>query len=193
MKRLFPCKILLVLDDSEEAVLAAGAAVELCTQTGSELHVVAVGSVKAFHAAPEVSWEQGAWTALENEARDKAGRVLGEHVREIEEWGGDVAAEHLQIGQPVEEIIRLRERLGAGLVIIGDRSTGFVRKALTRSISEEIVRHASCDVLVMHEGRQASVGRRLRHRALSWLAASLAGTSSLEDENTVRGAACSHC
>jgi nucleotide-binding universal stress UspA family protein len=167
VKRFFPCKILLVVDDSEEAVLAAGAAVELCTQTGSELHAVAVGSVKAFHAAPEVAWEQGAWAALENEARVKAERVLGEHIREIEELGGDVAAEHLLVGQPVEEIIRLRERLGAGLVIIGDRKTGFLKKSLTRSISEEMVRLASCDVLVVHEGDYAGAGRRLRHRAYS--------------------------
>jgi nucleotide-binding universal stress UspA family protein len=63
MKRFFPCKILLVVDDSEGATLAAGAAVELSTQTGSELHVVAVGYLNTFYAAPEVAWDQGAWAA----------------------------------------------------------------------------------------------------------------------------------
>ena len=165
MKRFFPCRILLVLDDSEEAALAAEAAVEISTQTGSELHVAGVGSVKTFHAAPEVVWEQGAWTALENETRVKVGRVLGKQIRKIEEWGGEVAAEHLLIGQPVEEIIRLRERLGAGLVIIGDRETEFVKKSLTRGVGEELVRRASCDVLVVHGGQPA--GRRLRARSLN--------------------------
>jgi nucleotide-binding universal stress UspA family protein len=167
MKRFFPCKILLLLDDSEEADSATGAAVELSRQTGSELHVVAVGNVKAFHTAPEIAWEQGSWAALENEARSKAGRVLGEHIRKIEEWGGEVAAEHLLIGQPAEEIIRLREQLGAGLVIIGGRKTGFVKKTLTRSVGEEIVRNASCDVLVVHDGRSESARRRLRLGAYS--------------------------
>ena len=165
MRRLLPCKILLVLDDSEEAGLAAGAAVELCSRSGSELHVVAVGYVKAFHAAPEVAWEQGAWAALENEARLRAGKALGEHIREIEELGGNVAAEHLLIGQAAEEIIRLSEHLGAGLVILGERETGFVEKALTRSVGEEMVRHASCDVLVVHGGQSA--GRRRRRGAYS--------------------------
>lgn len=167
MKRLFPCKILLGVDDSEESTLAAAAAVELSMQTGSELHVAAVGSVKAFHAAPEVVWERGAWSAIEDEARARAKRVLGRHIREIEESGGDVAAEHLLIGQPVDEIIRLRERLGAGLVIIGDRKPGLVKRSLTRSISEEIVRLASCDVLVVHDIDYAGGGRRLHHRAYS--------------------------
>lgn len=167
MKRFFPCKILLLLDDSEAADSAAGAAVELSRRTGSELHVVTVGYVKAFHAAPEIAWEQGAWATLESEARGKAGRVLGEHIAKIEELGGKVAAEHLLIGQPAEEIVRLREQLGAALVIIGGRKTGFVKKALTRSVGEEIVRNASCDVLVVHDGRSESAGRRLRHRAYS--------------------------
>lgn len=114
MKCFFPCSILLVVDGSEEATHAAEAAVEISTRTGSELHVVAVGRVRAFHAAPEVVREQGAWAALENETRAEAGRVLGEHIRKIEECGGEVAAEHLLVGQPVEEIIRLRELLGAG-------------------------------------------------------------------------------
>ncbi len=165
MKRFFPCKILLVVDGSEEAALAAEAAVEISTQTGSGLHVVAVGCVKAFHAAPEVVWEQGAWTAIENEARAEAGRVLGEQVRKIEEWGGEVTSEHLLVGQPVEQILRLRELLGAGLVIIGERDAGFVKRSLTRSVGEELVRRASCDVFVVHGGAPAGDGLRRRARS----------------------------
>jgi nucleotide-binding universal stress UspA family protein len=113
-----------------------------------------------------VVWEQGAWATLENETRAEAGRVLGEHIRKIEECRGEVAAEHLLVGQPVEEIIRLRELLGAGLVIVGDRETGFVERSLTKSVGEEMVRRASCDVLVVHGGRPAG-GLRLRRRVRS--------------------------
>src|SRR5215213_2117510 len=102
------------------------------------------------------------------EARGRAGRVLGEHIRRIEEWGGDVAAEHLLMGQPAEESIRLREQLGAGLVVIGDVKTGFVKKALTRSIGKEIVRRDSCATLMMHGGKRTSAGRGLRRRAYKW-------------------------
>jgi len=41
----FPAKILLATDGSEDAVLAAQAAVSLATDTGAELHVVHVGEV----------------------------------------------------------------------------------------------------------------------------------------------------
>lgn len=107
-------------------------------------------------------WEQGAWAAFENEVRAEVGRVLGEQVRKIEDWGGEVAAEHLLVGQTVEEILRLAELLGAGLVIVGDRETGFVKRSLTRSVGEEMVRRASCDVLVVHAAEPAD-DLRLRH------------------------------
>jgi nucleotide-binding universal stress UspA family protein len=166
VRRCFPCRILLLVDDSEEATLAAEAVVEISTLTGSELHVAVVGCVKAFHAAPEVVWEQGAWAALENETRAEAGRVLSEQVRKIEECGGEVAAGHLLVGHPIEEIIRLRELLGATLVIVGDRETSFVKRSLTKSVGEEMVRRASCNILVVHAGGPAD-GLRLRRRARS--------------------------
>ena len=40
---IFPTKILLATDGSEEATLAATAAARLATRTGSELHVLTVG------------------------------------------------------------------------------------------------------------------------------------------------------
>jgi hypothetical protein len=52
-------------------------------------------------------------------------------------------------------------------VIIGDKKTGFVKKSLTRSVGEEIVRQASCDVLVVHGWQYAHVGRGPRRRAYS--------------------------
>jgi nucleotide-binding universal stress UspA family protein len=45
----FPAKILLATDGSEDATLAAQAAVGLANDTGAELHVVHVGEVHHVH------------------------------------------------------------------------------------------------------------------------------------------------
>jgi nucleotide-binding universal stress UspA family protein len=90
--------------------------------------------------------------------------VLGEHIRKIEERGGNVAAEHLLIGNPAEQIICLRERLGLGLVIIGEGKASFVKRTLMRSVGEEIAWHSPCDVLVMHGRHSTSATRELRRR-----------------------------
>ena len=47
---IFPTKILLATDGSEEATLAATTAAELAERTGSELHVIHVGPLARYAA-----------------------------------------------------------------------------------------------------------------------------------------------
>jgi nucleotide-binding universal stress UspA family protein len=42
----------------------------------------------------------------------------------------------------------LAEELGVGLIVMGSRGLGGVRRALMGSISDSVVRHAHCPVLV---------------------------------------------
>ena len=67
---LFPKRILLATDGSEEAELAAGAAVELAKSTGSELHVV---HVKLLPATPSYPEALGRREDLEWAAREAPG------------------------------------------------------------------------------------------------------------------------
>ena len=56
---------------------------------------------------------------------------------------------HLAFGKPDEVIVRLGEELEASLIVTGSRGLGGVRRALMGSVSDSVVRHAHCPVLVV--------------------------------------------
>ncbi len=57
------------------------------------------------------------------------------------------------MGRPDAEIIAQAEEIGAGLIVVGSRGFGAIRRALTGSVSDSVVRHSACPVLVVRELR----------------------------------------
>jgi nucleotide-binding universal stress UspA family protein len=163
---LFSRRILLATDGSEEAALATQAAVELANSTSSELHVVHVKLLPITPPYPEVlDWRED----LERVDRE-AQELLDEQVKMVEDAGGTVAGVHSREGQPAEEIVALAEELGAYEIVVGSRHRGRIRRALAGSVSDWVVRHARCSVLVVGAGaRVADNCARLRG---SWTARS---------------------
>jgi nucleotide-binding universal stress UspA family protein len=140
---IFPTKILLATDGSKEAELAATTAVDLAKGTNSELHVVYVEP-----ALPMIAdFADPGPERTEPESR----RLLDEQVRHIEDAGGTVAEAHLRLGRPDDQIVRVSEESGAGLIVMGSRGRGGVRRALMGSVSDSVVRHAHCPVLIVRE------------------------------------------
>jgi nucleotide-binding universal stress UspA family protein len=140
---IFPTNILLATDGSREAELAAATAADLANATDSELHVIHVGELlPTLLAQTEVEPAQ-----LEREARE----VLDEQVKRIEEAGGTVKEAHLRLGRADEEIVDLAQSLGVGLIVMGSRGRGRIRRALMGSISDSVVRHAPCPVTIVRE------------------------------------------
>ena len=113
----FPNKILLATDGSEDATLAARAAIELSNRTASELHVVHV-----WHDVPTPHLHSFVRAQLRQEAEE----VLQRQVERIEQEGGTVAEAHLREGRTIDEILDLSEELEVGLVIVGSRGLGGV-------------------------------------------------------------------
>ena len=142
----FPVKVLLATDGSEDATLATKAATDIAKGTSSELHVV-----RAWHSVPSTRLESYVRTQLKQEAQES----LTEQVRRIEADGGDVAQVHLKEGSAVEEILGLAEEIGAGLIVIGSRGLGPVKRLVMGSVSEGVVHHSAYPVLVMRGGQEA--------------------------------------
>ena len=91
--------------------------------------------------------------------------LLDEQVKNVEDAGGTVAGVHLREERPAEEIVALAEELGAYLIVVGNRACGGVRRALTGSVSDWVVRHAHCPVLVVRSPKSTD-GRARSLRSL---------------------------
>ena len=144
---IFPTKILLATDGSEEAELAALRAVDLADATDSELHVVHVGVVPIFLKSypGTLGYERRLYEDIEEVSRE----LLRKQTWRAKVAGGTVAGAHLRMGQVDLEIVALAEELQADLIVMGSRGLGGVRRALMGSVSDSVVRHAHCPVLVV--------------------------------------------
>ncbi len=154
-----PRSILLATDGSEEAELAARVAVELAKSTGSELHLVHVKLPLLTPPYPDVlDWR---WREDLERAEREARELLDEQVKKVEDAGGAVAGAHLREELPAEEIVALAEELGACLIVVGSRDRGRLRRALAGSVSDWVVRHAHCPVVVVRSHKGAGNRARL--------------------------------
>ncbi|MDQ3834211.1 MAG: universal stress protein [Actinomycetota bacterium] len=155
---IFPTRILLATDGSENVAHATDVAVQLSKVTGSELHVVYVGE-DAYSATllyPEttdpggVAWEDPTLLEqLQRQFEQMSHRVLETEAEKVREAGGKVTQAHLRMGKAAAEIVDLAEELGAGLVVVSSRGLGGITRALMGSVSDSVVRHAHCPVLVV--------------------------------------------
>ena len=148
----FPTKILLAIDDSEEAELATLRAVELANSTDSELHVVHVGLVPSFLMSDPATrgYDRKLYEQIEEESRE----LLRKLSWRVKVAGGPVAETHLKMGQVDLEIVALAKELGAGLIVMGCRGQRGLRRVVEGSISDGVIRHAPCPVLVVRREKE---------------------------------------
>jgi nucleotide-binding universal stress UspA family protein len=149
---VFSTRILLATDGSEDALRATETAVDLSNRSGSELHLLHV-----WHDVPGPY----AHKFVRGELKRQGQEVLDEQARKIEESGGTVAEAHLREGRTSDEVVRLADELEVGLLVVGSRGMGTVRRILMGSHSEEIVHRAHVPVLVVRRGESAWPPRRV--------------------------------
>ena len=147
---IFPTRILVATDGSGEAQLALTTAADLAKSTDSELHVVHVGEVPLVYHP-----ERHAYRAEYEEHEKESQQLLEAQVQRIEGAGATEAhteaQAHLRMGRADEEIVGLAQSIDAGLIVMGSRGQGRLRRALVGSVSESVVRHAHCPVTIVRE------------------------------------------
>ncbi len=148
---IFPTTILLATDGSPDAALARETAVDLANTTNSELHVV---TAARGYPAYDIRIEEVA-----EQLRQEAQEVLDEQIRRVEEVGGTVQEGHVRVGgRRSDEIVKVAEEIRSGLIVMGSRGLGGVRRALMGSVSDAVVRHAHCPVLIVRRHEDADGG-----------------------------------
>ena len=158
---VFPTKILLAADGSQESEPPARVAIDLAEATNSELHVIHVGGSPRFLEDGPRGREYN--RTIQEELEKESGQMLRKLTWQVELAGGTLAGAHHRLGGVAEEIMRSAEELGVGLIVLGRRSSSGIGRFLTGSVSGSVLRHARCSVLVVPGDGQSEkvVGGRI--------------------------------
>jgi nucleotide-binding universal stress UspA family protein len=126
-------RIVVAFDDPASATLERAA--DLAESLGAELVVTTVATAADSTEVEEA--ERVARRKLDDARTRLAGR--------------SVAAEFVPVtGPPGKAIVKLADERGADLIVVGTRKKGFFDRLVEGSVNQEVLRRASCDVLVVH-------------------------------------------
>ena len=100
------------------------------------------------HLGPEMweGWQEGfehAKRSARSWVEGQAEHMRSERVKTVES--------HLLLGRPDAATVWLAEEIGAGLVVLGSRGLGGMRRTLIGSVSDSVARHAHCPVMVVRK------------------------------------------
>ncbi len=142
-------KILLATDGSKFSNAAADYCIELAKKLNAEVLALFVVNLKHFelyaleHHDDITGYENEAHR-LDNEARDALEYVKSK----AGELGIGLSTRSVR-GYPAEEIIRIAKDEGYDMIVMGNLGKTGIERMLIGSVSENVVRHAPCPVLVV--------------------------------------------
>jgi nucleotide-binding universal stress UspA family protein len=135
-------RILLATDFSDASTGATSQATELAAQLGAEMIVVSVidprslrlpgGRVAARLDQVRAAREVAAQAIVAD------GRAIGVRVQFL-----------VWVGEPGERIVEAAQAEAADLIVVGSHGRGSVGRFLIGSVSDHVVRHAICPVMVV--------------------------------------------
>jgi nucleotide-binding universal stress UspA family protein len=137
-------KMLVAVDGSEYSRAAVRAAAKLASERGIE-------TVTLLNVIPLVPTDVGPvpTASLPDQVE---GWEIFDQPKEILEQAGVKPLLLLREGDPAWEIIRVAEEEGYDLIVVGHRGLSAVKAFLLGSVSNRVVTHAPCSVLVVRLG-----------------------------------------
>ncbi len=142
-------QILLCADGSEGGVKAAQSTAEIAKKFGSKITVLSVffptPLLASFGEAPEaaacldtvISIGEGQHEAIQSATR----QILAE--------AGVEGTELREFGHPVDTIVNAAQQINADLVVMGCRGMSGFKSLLLGSVSDGVLHHAHCPVLIV--------------------------------------------
>jgi len=140
--------ILAATDFSPAARHAADRAARLAHETGAALTLMHVMSGSGLLELR--SWF-GAGSDMEQHLQAEARRQLGQLASELHATRHVAVRQVHAAGAPLDEIVREAQAQGAGLVVVGARGTGFLRRLVLGTTSERLLRRTTRPVLVVRQ------------------------------------------
>ncbi len=137
-------KILVAVDDSPAAQKAVNYAAQLAKLTNAQILIV--------HAYPKIPDYLGEPNLSQTIARylEKAEELIEPVATQLQKAGLDVIPEILE-GPPADAILRVADARNVDLIVMGARGLGSVASLLLGSVSQKVLAHATCPVMIVRE------------------------------------------
>lgn len=149
--------VVVAFDGSPPAEVALAEATELAGRSGASLSLVCVVPVVAGRYGTEMPSGDTVVETIEAARRmlaDTKGRLTRQGVANVETT--------LLEGDPVDRIVEYVAQHGPSLVVVGSRGLSDAGRFFLGSVSDGILHHVDCSVLVVKSPRAASPRRRSR-------------------------------
>jgi universal stress protein A len=139
-------KVLVPVDFSEPSRRALAWAFDYATRAPCEMHVLHVVEDHLSDLFPAAARERidSEIAAVTLEAEEELARMIPDVAerREVEPLHRHVAR-----GRPVSEILRVAEKIGAEMIVVGSHGRSGLAELLLGSVAEAVVRRAVCPVV----------------------------------------------
>lgn len=154
-------KILIATDGSDFSHAAIETTCKMIRNAeNTSIKVVSVYQQPMMTAAAPYTISAGYNPALEQELKEFAMQNASQAEQEIRKYFPDLEnkiSTHVLCGSPAQTIIEEAENWGADLIVVGSHGYGFWERMFLGSVSNTIVHHAPCSVLVVRKRRNSDV------------------------------------
>lgn len=144
MREINYSKILVPTDGSNYSYKAGEHAVYLAQKTGAQIFILNVVNV-------DMAFRSGIHYAEDVCGLEKAGNEATARIKVLCDQAGLPCEEIIAKGKPAEVIISTAEQYGIDCIVIGSLGMSAIERVLIGSVSEHVMRHAGCPVLMVRE------------------------------------------
>jgi nucleotide-binding universal stress UspA family protein len=141
--------ILLASDGSDNALRAAHAAAEIAKKFDARVTLLTVFNppvmAPPFLGGPEPMIDAEVLTQQAEEIQEAVERRTGQAL----EQHGVVYEARREVGHPVDHIVGVAEKEHVDLIVMGSRGLGGLQSFLLGSVSDRVLHHAHCPVLIV--------------------------------------------
>ena len=145
-------RVVVGTDGSETASIAVRRAIELAVAMKAELHVVHAHQLLNLSVA-SVDVKSGSLSSeiskVNSGLRHESDDICDGAVRAAETAGVKAQA-HSVSGDPADAVVTVAERVGAQVIVIGNRGMTGVRRFVLGSVPNKVSHHSPCDVLIVN-------------------------------------------
>ncbi|MCW3053610.1 MAG: UspA, partial [Chthonomonadales bacterium] len=141
--------ILVCCDGSEQSLQATRLAVALARRHPCRITLLYVLNLNALIPSAIGEWAGPAGPRAVAHYQDRVRATIEQSAAKyICEAGLDYQW-RLVIGHPVDKIPEVAREIGADLIVLGNRGLGMLKRTLLGSVSDGVLHHAPCSVLIV--------------------------------------------